>query len=69
MLTDHSCPLFIATGRRSHCRPARRHGKPWSPPATIAATETIKGPLLHVSALQSVAGEEEEVLTMTMTMI
>ena len=36
-------PFFIATGRQSHCRPARRHGKPWSPPATIPATETIEG--------------------------
>jgi hypothetical protein len=35
-------PFFIATGRWSYCRPARRHGKPLSPPATIAATETIK---------------------------
>ena len=27
----------------SHCRPANRHGKPSSPPSTIAATETIEG--------------------------
>ena len=28
-------PFLIATGRRSHCRPATRHGKPSSLPATI----------------------------------
>jgi len=28
---------------KRHCRPARRHGKPSAPPATIAATEKIEG--------------------------
>jgi len=28
---------------KRHCRPVRRHGKPSLPPATITATETIKG--------------------------
>jgi hypothetical protein len=50
------------------CDPTHHSGKPSSPPAIITATETrMEGPPPHVSALQSVAGEEGEALTMTTT--
>ena len=58
-------PFFIATSRRSHCRPARCYGKPSSPPATIAATETIEGRCRTLLPSDLLHGEEGEGLTTT----
>ena len=56
---------FYASRCQIYWGPTHRSCKPSSPPAIINTTEAIKGPLPHVSALQSVAGEEGETLTMT----
>ncbi len=68
-LSSTSMKLSLAErtmiGRQTNCGPTCHSSNPLLLPAIITATEIIKGPPLHVSALQSVSSEEGEALTIT----